>query len=788
MASTTFMSKLSQMFHRPYGTTFTSIGLLDARVMTLLNRSQAVGLKPQAAATIAGLLFIGLISWINYGAVRGLNFEYIYLFGCSVVGWIAGARSAVICTVASSIPLFLSDLQTANGRSLWLTITNSLVRLLAFVSISWLAAELGKATRDLERAINQRTMRLQQELKEHKQTAGMLTEAMEMFKQVTENIADVFWVTDPTKSQVEYVSPEFEQLWGRACQSLYVSPSVWFEGIHQEDRERVTRATLSKQVNGEYNEEYRVVRPDGSLRWVHDRAFPVRDSLGEVYRLVGIAEDITERKRTESLLLAERDVGIALSSTSDLKYALERLLDVAVQLDGIDCGGVYLVDGETGELHLQAHRGLSGSFVARILRYDPASAEARLAHRGKAVYMRQDQIPRTLEVLWGSEGLRALAVVPVQHHGIVLGVLNLASYRQDEIYPRTRVGIEMIASQVAGAIARIRAEESLRQSETHLRTIVNSAPIALVATDAKGVITLEDGQALKAMGARPGEHLRQRAEEVYRDFPLIQENIRRGLAGETFSSFLEFDSTVFECRYTPVRTHQQLPGGLIAVATDVTERFRLQREILEISDREQARIGQDIHDGLCQQLIGLAICANSLEQKLAAAERVEAELAQKISRLLDESITEARGVCQGLYPIRLSTQGLPPALEELAAATAERHGIECVCEVGEAGLHCDMPTATHLYRIAQEAINNAVKYSGARHLWIRLQSSAEGLTLEVKDDGKWVAPKTTRHSGMGMHIMDYRAQLIGGSFRCEGDQQGTTACCRIPRLGSTNSL
>src|SRR5207253_481669 len=126
------------------------------------------------------------------------------------------------------------------------------------------------------------------------------------------------------------------------------------EGIHHEDRERVARAMLSKQVIGEYDEEYRVVRPDGSLRWVHDRAYPVKDEAGAVYRVVGIAEDITERKRTEHLLQAERDVGIALSSTSDLRFALERLLDVAVQLEGIDCGGVYLADAETGELHLEA--------------------------------------------------------------------------------------------------------------------------------------------------------------------------------------------------------------------------------------------------------------------------------------------------------------------------------------------------------------------------------------------------------------------------------------------------
>lgn len=774
------MSKLTQLSERPSGTTPSTIGLLDSRVVEFLNRSHAIGLDRQVAVTIAGLLFIGLVGWINFRAGKSLSFDYFYLFGCALVGWLGGSRGAVVCSVTSVVLLFCSEFAAGPGSSLWVVAGNSVVRLLAFISIGWLAAEVGRSTRDLEQAVVHRTARLQQEVKEHKQTAELLSEATEVFKQVTENIADVFWVTDPSKTQFEYVSPEFENIWGHSCQALYVSPSVWLESIHHEDRERVTRALFSKQVTGQYDEEYRVVRPDGSLCWVHDRAFPVRDEMGAVYRLVGIAEDVTERKRTERLLQAERDVGVALSSTSDLKLALERLLEIAVQLEGIECGGIYLSDAETGELNLEAHVGLSGSFVARISHYKADATEARLAQSGRSLYMRGDQIPRNLEVLWGSEGLRALAVVPIQHKGVLLGMLNLASYRTDEILPRTRIGIEMLASQTAGAIARIQAEESLRRSETQLRTIINSAPIALLATDAKGIITFEDGQALKAMGAQPGEHVRRRAEEVYSDFPAIQENLRRALAGEECSAVLEFDSKVLECRYTPVRDQDQNAAGLIAVAVDVTERFRLQREILEISDREQARIGQDIHDGLCQQLIGLAICSNSLQQSFGAQQRPEKETAGKICRLLDEAITEARGVCQGLYPIRLTTHGLPPALEELAAGTMERHGVRCVCEGFGEALNCDVPTATHLYRIAQEAVNNAVKYSGARTISIRLNRSEDEITLEIKDDGVWRKPAPSRGSGMGMHIMSYRAQLIGGDFHCEGGEHGTLVSCSIP--------
>jgi len=439
------------------------------------------------------------------------------------------------------------------------------------------------------------------------------------------------------------------------------------------------------------------------------------------------------------------------------------------------------MDSRTGELHLETHRGLSKPFVERISHYKSDAIEARLARTGKVTYMNRDQIPRNLEVLWGSEGLRALAAVPVQHKAAVLGMLNLGSYRQNEIPPRTRVGIEMIATQVAGAIARIRAEEAQRRSEAHVRTVINSAPIALLAVDANGMITFEDGQALGAMGVKPGEHLGRYATEVYQDFPLMLQNVRRALAGESFSSVLEFASTVFECRFTPFREKGNQPSGFIAVTTDITDRSRLQREILEISDREQARIGQDIHDGLCQQLIGMGFGLNSLEQSLRSQQRPEAVAADSIGKLLDEAINEARRVCRGLYPIRLSTQGLQAALEEMAAAAAERYRVRCVCEPAGDSFSCDVATATHLYRIGKEALTNALKHSGARTVSIRLARSAEVVVLEVADDGKGFNHAARREGGMGLHIMNYRARLIGGSLQLRDNENGgTVVSCHMP--------
>jgi PAS domain S-box-containing protein len=131
-----------------------------------------------------------------------------------------------------------------------------------------------------------------------KNKAEELRESELRFRQLAESIGEVFWLTDPAKNQILYVSEAYERVWGRSRESLYGSPRDWIDAIHSEDRERVALAA-EQQASGSYAEEYRIVRPDGSVRWIRDRAFPVFRNGGEVYRIAGIAEDITERKRVE---------------------------------------------------------------------------------------------------------------------------------------------------------------------------------------------------------------------------------------------------------------------------------------------------------------------------------------------------------------------------------------------------------------------------------------------------------------------------------------------------------
>ena len=128
-----------------------------------------------------------------------------------------------------------------------------------------------------------------------KRLGKVLQESEERFRQIAKNIREVFWIVDLDLAEIIYVSPAYEEIWGRRTAELYKNPKSWMDAIHPEDRERVEKNLRLNRAGG-FSDEYRVVSPDGSVDWIWDRTFPVRNEVGEVYRIAGIAEDITERK------------------------------------------------------------------------------------------------------------------------------------------------------------------------------------------------------------------------------------------------------------------------------------------------------------------------------------------------------------------------------------------------------------------------------------------------------------------------------------------------------------
>jgi signal transduction histidine kinase len=232
-------------------------------------------------------------------------------------------------------------------------------------------------------------------------------------------------------------------------------------------------------------------------------------------------------------------------------------------------------------------------------------------------------------------------------------------------------------------------------------------------------------------------------------------------------------------------------SGLVCVSRDVTSTRLLEEELSEISNREQRRIGSDLHDGLGQELTGLSLMLRGVE---TAVERDAPQFTQQVMRIrevLTQAIESTRALARGLAPVNLERGGLPAALEHLARQCQSVYGLRCHYQGAlKAGVAIDEASATHLYRIAQEAVANAAKHAQAQEIRIGLSSTAQAVTLEVRDDGRGIpAALQADPSGMGLKLMEYRARMIGGEVTIAAvDGSGTTITCSCPLSASGRFL
>jgi len=218
----------------------------------------------------------------------------------------------------------------------------------------------------------------------------------------------------------------------------------------------------------------------------------------------------------------------------------------------------------------------------------------------------------------------------------------------------------------------------------------------------------------------------------------------------------------------------------IKLTEEIGRRERLQRELLRISEREQERVGHDIHDSLCQHLTGTALAAEVLAENLQSSNSPERDNAARVVALVEEGIALGRNLARGLSGVEVSQNGLMAALSDFAVSTSELFNISCRFECPEP-LFIEDDTAVHLYRIAQEAVGNAIKHGDAEDVVIRLESSDGGCTLRVIDNGLGLPAKPAEDKGMGFRIMSYRSELIGGNFNVRRrNPKGTEVICTLP--------
>jgi len=349
--------------------------------------------------------------------------------------------------------------------------------------------------------------------------------------------------------------------------------------------------------------------------------------------------------------------------------------------------------------------------------------------------------------------------------------------------------LEIYSRNLESEIAeRRQAEEALRISEGRYRSVMEAAPDPIIVYDMKGRVTYMNAAFARVFGWTPEECLGRKMDHFVPSD--TWEETRRGLALIAAGKML---STVETRRLTKsgkvihvsVRgaVYRDLDGqlaGSVIIHRDVSELKRMEKQLMEIGDRERQKIGQDLHDDLCPHLIGIEGLAKVLCTRLARCCIEVLPLAEQITDLIREATTKSRGLARGLCPVYLVDRGLVFALRELAMKTESFFGAHCRFSADPGAGTPDNTAATQLFYIAQEAVNNAIRHGKARNISIQLQQKNDQVVLTVDDDGCGME-EVRESGGMGLQIMDFRAKMISGNLTIRSQKgEGTLVQVVLP--------
>jgi PAS domain S-box-containing protein len=435
-------------------------------------------------------------------------------------------------------------------------------------------------------------------------------------------------------------------------------------------------------------------------------------------------------------------------------------------------------------------------------------------------------IPKSLKSIIQSEGIRAVAFIPLVSSGTLIGKFMTYydaphQFTNDELKLATT-----IARQLAQAIQHKRDEEALRESEERLRAIVQQANAGMARYDPTGRIEFVNSRFCKMLGYKESEligkfiHKITYADDVKKTMHAFQRVLRKGEPSEIEKRYICKDGSLVWVNVSDAPEHDAAgrPKSVVAVVVDITARKKaeaalqrsrkvleqlveertkalrianaelkneieqrkgLEGEILAISDREQQRLGQELHDGLCQHLTAVAFMARSVALRLKNHRVIEVGDIEKIAELVNDAAADTRNLSRALHRMDVDAAGLVDALRDLVDREIWR--TPCRLEVRPSFHIEDDATAAQLYRIAREAVINANKHAQAREIVVKLEPSRQGVALRVIDNGVGIPAQPKLKHGLGYHIMKYRAQLIGGRLEIDSPKQGgTCVSCYLP--------
>ncbi|OQX57908.1 hypothetical protein B5M50_05240 [candidate division KSB1 bacterium 4484_219] len=368
-----------------------------------------------------------------------------------------------------------------------------------------------------------------------------------------------------------------------------------FDIIHPDNqthwREIFQRVLSGKKVN---HIEATFVSKEGRKVYL-EGSISCRFAKGKPVVTIGIFRDISEHVRVENLIRIQRDLYVALNSVISLDEALRLCLEAAISASKMDCGGIYLVDESSGDLHLMFAKNLSSDFLKTASHYDANSASARLIKAGKPIYTNHQKIVTSIESNRRDEGLQALAIIPVLYEGKVIGCLNIASHTLDEVPVFARNALEAIAAQIGSIISRIKTEETLRENEKKYyslfkfhKEILEQSPVGILRLDENMHIVYENPEMKRLMGVPPNDEQSKALGKDIRKLPsirktgLVQEldNLLKGkkIQGEKSFTSMYGKKLYLSFIISPIMQGGRFLGANLLV-TDITEHKRAEEAL-----------------------------------------------------------------------------------------------------------------------------------------------------------------------------------------------------------------
>lgn len=335
------------------------------------------------------------------------------------------------------------------------------------------------------------------------------------------------------------------------------------------------------------------------------------------------------------------------------------------------------------------------------------------------------------------------------------------------------------------------AQAALKDREERLRAILETAVEGIITIDERGIVESVNAAAENIFGY-------DAREIIGRNVSMLMPSPHREAHDGYLSNYLHTgvakiigigrevsgrrkDGTIFPMDLSVSEVKLPTRRMFTGFIRDITDRKRLEKEILEISDREQRRIGQDLHDGLCQHLAGIELMSQVLAKKLSSTSKARARQVTEIANHVREAISQTRSLARGLSPVTIESEGLMSALNELATNTESFFRVQCRFVFTQPVAIKDHAAATHLFRIAQEAVSNAIKHGKAQQIVISLNEARGRVILHVQDDGAGFPKKNPGTKGMGLRIMQSRAGMIGGTIAIEpNEKRGVSVICAVP--------